>query len=142
MPRATFNTVSYKDRIYVLGGTNEDRYLNTVEYAFVNETGDLGFWGTEADAKGYAAFKEQLKQQRPALPNQGTVQHIQQASMYTYINVESNLGNVWIAGPKVEVNVGDTVQFSKGVSMSNFYSKELQQQFPMILFVSKVEQEK
>jgi hypothetical protein len=142
VPRAMFSTISYKNHIYVLGGTNEDHYLNTVEFATVNNKGDLGFWGTEQDAKGYAAFKERLKQRNPGLPNQGVVQHVQQASMYTYINVTGNLGDTWLAGPKLEVKVGDKIQFSKGVSMSNFYSKELQQQFPLILFVSKVQVKK
>ena len=139
VPRATFSAVSYKDKIYVLGGTNEDHYLNNVEFATVNDQGDLGFWGTAQDAKDYAAFKEQIKQRNPGLPNQGVVEHVQQASMYTYINVSGNLGDIWLAGPKLEVKVGDRIQFSKGVSMSNFYSKELQQQFPVILFVSKVQ---
>ena len=65
--------------------------------------------------------------------------HIQHASMYTYLNVKSNLGDIWLAGPRLDVKVNDRVQFSKGVSMSNFYSKELQQQFPVILFVSQIE---
>lgn len=140
VPRATFSTVSFQGKIYVLGGTNEDNYLSSVEFATINDQGDPGFWGTEKDAKGYAAFKVQLKQQRPALPNEGTVQHVQQASMYTYLSVKSNLGDIWLAGPKIGLQVGDKIQFSKGVSMSNFYSKELQQQFPVILFVSKIRQ--
>ena len=139
VPRAMFSTVSYKDTIYVLGGTNEDGYLNNVDFATVNDQGDIGFWGTAQDAKGYAAFKEQIKHRNPGLPNQGVVQHVQQASMYTYINVTGNLGDIWLAGPKLDVKAGDKIQFSKGVSMSNFYSKELQQQFPVILFVSKIQ---
>jgi hypothetical protein len=69
------------------------------------------------------------------------VLHVQHASMYTYLNVDSNLGNIWLAGPRIDVQVNDRVQFSKGVSMSNFYSKELQQQFPAILFVSQIQKQ-
>jgi hypothetical protein len=138
-PRATFSTVVYKDRIYLIGGTNQDRYLASVEYAEFNDSGEIGFWGSEQERTAYQEKVAARKQTKTQLPNQGTVTHIQHASMYTYLHVNSNLGPIWLAGPRIEVNVNDKVQFSKGVSMSNFYSKELQQQFPMILFVSKVE---
>lgn len=138
-PRATFSTVVYKDWIYVIGGTNQDRYLSSVEYASFNQDGQIGFWGSEQQAQAYHDKLQALKQQKTQLPNEGTVVHIQHASMYTYLNVKSNLGDIWLAGPRIEVQVNDRVKFSKGVSMSNFYSKELQQQFPVILFVSKIE---
>ena len=74
------------------------------------------------------------------LPNEGTVVELQHASMYTYIRVNSNNGDIWIAGPKTELKINDKIRFSKGVSMSNFFSKELQRSFPVILFVSKIQQ--
>lgn len=137
-PRAMFSTVVYQDWIYVIGGTNQDRYLNSVEYANFNSSGDIGFMGTAAEAQQYQAALQQRKQKKSILPNEGVVLHVQHASMYTYLNVRSNLGDVWLAGPKMDVKLNDKVRFSKGVTMSNFYSKELQQQFPMILFVSKI----
>ena len=138
--RAMFSTVVYKDWIYVIGGTNQDRYFSSVEYATIDSAGQIGFWGTAQQAQDYSEKIQSLKQQKTQLPNQGVVLHIQHASMYTYLNVDSNLGNIWLAGPRIDLQVNDTVRFSKGVSMSNFYSKELQQQFPVILFVSKIEQ--
>jgi hypothetical protein len=48
---------------------------------------------------------------------------------------------MWLAGPKTQLQINDKIRFSKGVSMSNFYSKELQRSFPQILFVSKIEKE-
>jgi hypothetical protein len=138
-PRAMFSTLVYQDWIYVIGGTNQDRYLDSVEYATFDSKGQIGFWGTAQQAQAYSEKIQLLTQQKTQLPNQGVVLHIQHASMYTYLNVDSNLGNIWLAGPRIELQVNDKVQFSKGVSMSNFYSKELQQQFPVILFVSKIE---
>lgn len=138
-PRATFSTVVYKDWIYVVGGTNQDRYLSSVEFATFEKDGRIGFWGTQQQAEAYKQKVTRLKTRKSDLPNEGVVQHIQHASMYTYLNVNSNLGNIWLAGPKIDIQKNERVKFSKGVSMSNFFSKELQQQFPVILFVSKIE---
>jgi len=138
-PRAMFSTVVYKDWIYIIGGTNQDRYLASVEFATFDADGHIGINGTAQEAQAYTDKVQALKQQKTQLPNEGVVMHIQHASMYTYLNVKSNLGDIWLAGPRLDVKANDRVQFSKGVSMSNFYSKELQQQFPVILFVSQIE---
>lgn len=140
-PRATFNVVVYKDWIYVIGGTNQDRYLNTVEYASFNDTNDIGFMGTAQEAQAYQAKLDQLKAAKPRLPNYGTVKAVHHASMYTYIQIVNDQGMLWLAGPKTELQLNDKIRFSKGVSMSNFYSKELQRSFPQVLFVSKIEKE-
>jgi hypothetical protein len=140
-PRAMFSTVVYQDWIYIIGGTNQDRYLASVEFATFDNTGQIGFWGSSQEAQAYKEKIQALKQQTTQLPNLGTVLHVQHASMYTYLNVASNLGDIWLAGPRIDVQANDRVRFSKGVSMSNFYSKELQQQFPVILFVSQIEKQ-
>ncbi|WP_455222516.1 hypothetical protein [Kaarinaea lacus] len=140
-PRATFNVVVYKDWIYIIGGTNQDRYLNTVEYASFNDASDIGFMGTAQEAQAYQAKLDQLKAAKPRLPNYGTVKAVQHASMYTYIQIVNDQGMLWLAGPRTELQLNDKIRFSKGVSMSNFYSKELQRSFPQVLFVSKIEKE-
>ncbi|WP_455209165.1 Kelch repeat-containing protein [Kaarinaea lacus] len=140
-PRATFNVVVYKDWIYVIGGTNQDRYLNTVEYASFDDTNDIGFLGTAQEAQTYQAKLDHLKAAKPRLPNYGTVKAVQHASMYTYVQVVNDQGMLWLAGPKTELQLNDKIWFSKGVSMSNFYSKELQRSFPQVLFVSNIEKE-
>jgi hypothetical protein len=140
-PRATFNALVYRDWIYIIGGTNQDRYLNTVEYAAINEVGDPGFWGSAKEAANYQAKLEQLKNTHIELPNYGQVKEVLQASMYTYLQVVNDSGAIWLAGPKLDAAVNDKVRFSKGVSMPGFYSKELQRTFPTILFVSKIEKE-
>ena len=140
-PRATFSTVVYQDWVYVIGGTNQDRYLNTVEYSSFDNSYDIGFMGTAQDAQTYQAKLDRIKAAKPRLPNYGTVKAIQHASMYSYIQVVNEQGAMWLAGPKTQLNINDKIRFSKGVSMSNFYSKELQRSFPHVLFVSKIEKE-
>ncbi|WP_455366560.1 hypothetical protein [Kaarinaea lacus] len=140
-PRATFNVVVYRNWIYVIGGTNQDRYLNTVEYASFNDTNDIGFMGTAQEAQAYQAKLDRLKAAKPRLPNYGTVKAVQHASMYTYIQIVNDQGMLWLAGPRTDLQLNDKIRFSKGVSMSNFYSKELQRSFPQVLFVSKIEKE-
>jgi hypothetical protein len=140
-PRATFSTVVYQDWIYVIGGTNQDRYLNDVEYASFDDDNNIGFMGTAQDAQTYQAKLDRIKAAKPRLPNYGTVKSIRHASMYSYIQVVNEQGMMWLAGPKTQLQINDKIRFSKGVSMSNFYSKELQRSFPQILFVSKIEKE-
>jgi len=139
--RATLSTLVYKNNIYLIGGTNQDRYFDNVEYAQINDQGEIGFWGRESDAIAYQSQRKTLSQQVSGLPNQGVVKLVRQASMYTYVLVASGQGEQWLAGPKLEIASGDKVSYSKGVSMGNFYSKELQQEFPMILFVGKLRKE-
>ena len=139
--RATFSSIVYKDWIYVIGGVNQDRYLNSVEYATFDSNNNIGFNGTSQDAQIYQARLERLKAAKPRLPNYGTVKAVQQASMYTYIQVVNDQGVLWLAGPRMDLKLNDKIRFSKGVSMSNFYSKELQRSFPIVLFVSKIEKE-
>lgn len=139
--RATFNAVVYKDWIYVIGGVNQDHYFNSVEYATFDTSNNIGFQGTEYDAQIYQAKLERLKVAKPRLPNYGTVKAVRHASMYTYIQVVNDQGMLWLAGPRTELKLNDKIRFSKGVSMTNFYSKELQQSFPHVLFVSNIEKE-
>ena len=139
--RATFNAVVYKDWIYIIGGVNQDHYFNSVEYATFDANNNIGFRGTQQDAQTYQAKLERLKVAKPRLPNYGTVKAVRHASMYTYVQVVNDQGMLWLAGPRTELKLNDNIRFSKGVSMSNFYSKELQQSFPLILFVSNIEKE-
>jgi hypothetical protein len=59
--------------------------------------------------------------------------------MYSYLEVQNEGKRMWIAGPKTEIAVGTRIRFSKGVYMTNFYSKELKRPFPAVTFVSRIE---
>ena len=139
VPRATFSAVTHNGYFYVLGGTNRDGYLRSVEYAAINEQGDLGFMGTQQELEQYQTQLQKMQESAPALPNQGVVKQLLQTEMYTYLEVLNQGKRVWIAGPKTELPIDTTIRYSKGVYMTNFYSKELQRPFPAVTFVSRIE---
>jgi starvation-inducible outer membrane lipoprotein len=138
--RGMFSVVEYKDHIYVIGGSNRKAYLDTVEYAAVNQDGDFGYWGDKADAKAHDDKLEARKHVQSNLPNEGKVKTVLQAQMYTYIEVVTpQLSSQWLAGPKLDLQIGQKIRYSSGVVMSGFLSKELQRTFEEILFVGQVE---
>jgi hypothetical protein len=143
VPRAMFNVVKADKWVYVIGGTNRDGYMRSVEYTGINKAGELGFFGTPQEQ---AAYQQQQQQRqaaaaRAALPNSGVVKQILQTQMYSYVEVVGDNGVVWLAGPKIELPVNTRIRYSKGVYMSNFFSKELQRSFPAVTFVSRIEAE-
>jgi hypothetical protein len=138
--RGMFSVVEYNDWIYVIGGSNRDTYLDTVEYATVNKAADFGYWGLESDIKAYDEKLTARKNAQSQLPNQGKVKTVLQAEAYTYIEViNSKLEVMWLAGPKIDIQVNQQIRYSKGVVMSGFFSKELQRTFKEILFVGQVQ---
>lgn len=142
-PRANFSTIDYNGRLYVIGGTNRDGYLNSVIYADRNNSGDLGYWGSNEDAKALKTKLIERDKKKAELPNSGRVKQVIQAEAYTYAQVDSpQNGVVWIAGGKIDdLKVGDQVGYSKGVNMSNWYSKELQRGFAMVIFVGQMQKQ-
>ena len=139
VPRATFSAFTNNGYIYVLGGANRDGYLRSVEYAEINEQGDLGFMGSLQEREQYLQQVEAKKNNAPVLPNEGVVKQILNAEMYSYVQVLNQGKLVWIAGPKTELPIDSRIGYSKGVYMSNFFSKELQKHFPEVTFVSRIE---
>jgi hypothetical protein len=77
---------------------------------------------------------------RPAyqLANTGTVLEVINSEMYTYLQVSSEAGAVWLAAYKNDIAKGDTVRYSKGVVMRNFQSKSIKHTFDTIIFVDSV----
>ena len=139
-PRANFNAAHHNNYIYVLGGSNNQGYLTSVEYVTLNNAGDMGFWGTREEADTYQAAAEAAKIQRSQLPNSGIAQEVIQTEGYTYLQIRKTNGSLeWVAGPKVNLPVNSQISYSTGVAMPNFYSKELKRNFPMVLFVGQVQ---
>jgi len=138
MARATFNSVIHNGHFYVLGGTNRNGYLRSVEVASINQQGDPGFWGSAQDRDAYQLRIQAQKNNGPALPNEGVIKQILHTEMYSYLQVLSQGKMVWLAGPKTELLINARIRYSKGVYMSNFYSKELQRPFPAVTFVSRI----
>jgi hypothetical protein len=57
------------------------------------------------------------------------------AKGYTYLQVSENKEEFWIAVPTMEIEVGETVYFSKFMIMQDFKSKNIDRSFDEILFV-------
>jgi hypothetical protein len=75
-------------------------------------------------------------------PNTGKVLETMDASIYTYIQVSTAKGNVWLAASKTSVPKGATISYPDGAVMTNFTSKALNRTFDSIIFVDKVKVEK
>lgn len=134
--RANFGSVIYHDRIYIIGGTNRDGYYSTVEYATLDERGDIGFWGSTQQLKEY----QQQQQAREAkltrqLPNSGVITEVIQTRAYSYLHVTKGVSEQWLAGPRGEFRVGEVIEYSRGTTMVNFHSSSLNRRFSSIIFV-------
>jgi hypothetical protein len=75
-------------------------------------------------------------------PNKGKVLEVMDASIYTYMQVSSDKGPVWLAASKTTVAKGDTISYPDGNVMTNFTSKSLNRTFDKIIFLDKVKVEK
>lgn len=71
-------------------------------------------------------------------PISGVVISAQDAGGYSYIEVQTDAGNTWLAGPATPLKAGDKVQYEVGAVMSNFSSRALNRTFPSIIFVDRV----
>lgn len=57
---------------------------------------------------------------------------------YTYVEVNQNGKNMWIAANLIKVKPGNRIRFDEGAMMTNFRSNSLQRTFPAVLFVNQV----
>ena len=69
---------------------------------------------------------------------QGSVLETMDSGGYTYVRVATPDGDVWAAGPRVSVEVGDTATFGGGMPMFDFHSKGLDRDFEEIYFVGAI----
>ena len=137
--RANFGTVVYKDRIYIIGGTNRDGYYNSVQMAGFNAKGDIGIMATQQEIASFKRAATSRSEQPDMLPNYGIVRQIIHTKLYSYIEVEQDNGEQWLAAPRTELQVNDRIRFSRGLTMTNFHSRILQRDFPSIIFVERLE---
>ena len=72
-------------------------------------------------------------------PNKGKVVEVIDTSMYTYLQVATDKGSVWLAASKTDIAKGVNIAYPNGAVMSNFYSKSLNRTFDKIIFLDKVE---
>lgn len=57
---------------------------------------------------------------------------------YTYVQVKTDSGLIWAAGPQAAVKVGDKVNLGDGMLMSDFHSETLDRTFDEIYFVGNI----
>jgi hypothetical protein len=74
------------------------------------------------------------------LINKGKVLEVIDSDMYTYVQVSSEQGPLWLAVYKTEITKGASVKYSGGIAMRNFESKALNRTFELIVLVDTLEQ--
>lgn len=79
-----------------------------------------------------------MHQGSPVNQHSATVVSATHAAGYTYMEINLDGRNTWIAASPVSVKAGDTIAWSGGAVMQNFTSKSLRQTFPEIIFVDQV----
>lgn len=91
------------------------------------------------DSHGGHAHAEQGPHRQPQTARHtGVIEEVLQATSYTYLRIKEGSEAFWIAIPKSEMEVGQTVSFAGGLEMKDFPSKDLERTFETISFVSSV----
>jgi hypothetical protein len=74
----------------------------------------------------------------PYADQKAKVKEVIQTSNYTYLRVERNKQDLWIAIGKMDIKEGATVYFEDGLEMKNFESPELGRTFESVQFVMEI----
>ena len=72
------------------------------------------------------------------LTNSGQVLEVIDSGIYTYLQVSTEKGPLWLASYKTDVAKGATIKYPTGILMANYYSKSLKRTFKVIVFVDGV----
>jgi hypothetical protein len=72
------------------------------------------------------------------MESSGTVLQSFTTAGYTYAEVQTEDGVVWLAGPTTSVADGETLAWPEGMLMQNFESKSLERTFEKIYFVDRL----
>ncbi len=60
------------------------------------------------------------------------------AGNYTYIKIDDDGKELWLAAQPIRVSAGDKVEYIGGVPMKNFYSRSLERTFEDILLITRI----
>lgn len=74
----------------------------------------------------------------PAFPLEGTVAEAHSGGGYTYILLNTEGGQYWVATTELEVAVGEKIGFAEGNIMHDFPSKAMNRTFSEIIFSASV----
>ncbi len=75
----------------------------------------------------------------PAGMTRGSVLETMNTGGYTYALLETAEDQRWVAGPETSIAVGDVVQVSQGMPMTEFTSKTLNRTFDVVFFVDAID---
>lgn len=92
---------------------------------------------TAQAAAGHAGEDHDHADHAPAQPagNQGKVLETMDSGGYTYVNLDMNGEEIWVAGPTTAgIEVGKTIGFASAMEMRDFHAKSLDRTFDRILF--------
>jgi hypothetical protein len=64
----------------------------------------------------------------------GKVLETMDSGRYTYVLLEQEDANLWVAVPRMSVQTGQEISLRKGIEMKDFESKTLNRTFPKIIF--------
>jgi len=68
----------------------------------------------------------------------GTVTETMNTAGYTYVKVDTDTEEVWVAAPEFEVKVGDPVIVGQSMPMPNYHSNTLNRDFELVYFAGNV----
>lgn len=71
-------------------------------------------------------------------PHVGKVTETMNAGNYTYIKLDEDGEEVWLASSPMDVSVGERVEYIGGVPMKDFRSKSLERSFESILLITRI----
>lgn len=86
----------------------------------------------KVSSQGQPATAPQAVVKKPSLS--GKVSETFNSGGYTYVHLDSNMGDKWVAIAQTEVAVGEEASFADGQVMKNFHSKSLDRTFDEIIF--------
>lgn len=66
------------------------------------------------------------------------VKEVVQTSSYTYLKVDENSAERWVAVSRMDAAKGEKYYYDNALLMNNFHSKELDRDFEAIYFINKV----
>lgn len=95
--------------------------------------GSCGSGSSDASKQAPATATSQ-----PAGVVKGTVKEVLQTTSYTYLLLQQEGADQWVAVPSMQAKPGDTYYYKGGVKMDKFQSKELNRTFETVLFLEKV----
>jgi len=76
--------------------------------------------------------------QTPSGMHKVLVKEVLQTSNYTYLLVDDQRIENWLALPKMQASVGDTYYYKNGFKMTDFESQELKRKFETIYFLQSI----